>query len=109
MSSNQAVSIANGFLNYLEKEGKKHLLGEVIEQLRMKNSSGSVSVVVQSAIELSAEQKKTLTIEVAKKFETDEIRFEINKELLGGFKIIAGDKVLDYSTKAKLDYISQNI
>ena len=100
-------AIAAGFLNYLDKQRARHLLPEIIKELSISNPT--TEATIQSARELPPAQKKQFMSLIKEKFKIDEVKFEVDKTLLGGTKIILGDQVLDFSARAKLDYFSQSL
>lgn len=63
----------------------------------------SVDVVVDSAFELSASQQEKIVSSLKKRMGREiKLTCKINKELLGGVVIRAGDKVIDGSARTRL-------
>ena len=63
----------------------------------------TVSVVVDSAFELSAAQKEKIVSSLKKRLGREiKLDCQVNKELLGGIVIRAGDKVIDGSARTRL-------
>ena len=63
----------------------------------------TVNVVVESAFELSAAQQKKIISALKARMEQEiKLVCNINKELLGGVVIRAGDKVIDGSARTRL-------
>jgi len=63
----------------------------------------SVNVVVDSAFELSVAQQDKLVSSLKKRMGREvKLTYNINKELLGGVVIRAGDKVIDGSARTRL-------
>jgi F-type H+-transporting ATPase subunit delta len=63
----------------------------------------SVNVVVDSAFELSAVQKDKIVSSLKKRLGREiKLTCKVNKELLGGVVIRAGDKVIDGSARTRL-------
>lgn len=63
----------------------------------------SVDVVVDSAFELSAAQKEKIVSSLKKRMGREiKLTCKVNKELLGGVVIRAGDKVIDGSARTRL-------
>ena len=63
----------------------------------------TVNVVVESAFELSADQQEKITVSLKKRMAREvKLVCSVNKELLGGVVIRAGDKVIDGSTRTRL-------
>lgn len=77
-------------------------IAEIFETLRAE-AEKTLSVEVESAFELTAEQKDKI-ISSLKARHNREIKLvcNVNKELLGGIVIRAGDKVLDGSARTRL-------
>ena len=63
----------------------------------------TINVVVDSAFELSAAQKDKIVSSLKKRMGREiKLECKINKELLGGVVIRAGDKVIDGSARTRL-------
>jgi F-type H+-transporting ATPase subunit delta len=63
----------------------------------------TVNVVVDSAFELSAEQQGKISASLKRRLGRDiKLECNINKDLLGGVVIRAGDKVIDGSARTRL-------
>jgi F0F1-type ATP synthase delta subunit len=106
MSANsESAAIVAGFLKFLDQQGKRHLLPEVIGLLQKQIGPKLPELIVESAIELSASDRQNLTGMLADKERDGEIKFRVNPELIGGFKVIHGDRVLDLSVLSKLNKI----
>lgn len=96
-------TIADGFLAYLKTQKKIDLLPQIIQYLSLKVASLD-RVVIESSLPLSATQKNKLTKQYNKP-----VTFVLNPEILGGIKIIDGDKILDLSLNNKLDNLVTNL
>ena len=63
----------------------------------------TVNVVVESAFELSAAQQEKIVVSLKKRMAREvKLVCNVNKELLGGVVIRAGDKVIDGSARTRL-------
>jgi len=71
---------------------------------------GVVKAVVESAVELTDDEQKTLTEKLAK-VTGKEIRLSalVNPEIIGGLVVKIGDKVIDGSVKNRLDIMKDNL
>lgn len=106
MSENTEIaSIAAGFLRYLDNAGKRHLLPEVVALLQKQLGSKLPELVVESSIPLSDADKQSVINSVADLERSGEIQFKVNPELIGGLKIVHGDRVLDLSVQNRLKKI----
>ena len=102
---NQASAQQRNFVKVLVENQRLLILPEIatlFEALRAE-AEKTVNVVVDSAFELSAAQQEKI-IGSLKARMGREIRLtcKINKELLGGIVIRAGDKVMDGSARTRL-------
>lgn len=64
-----------------------------------------MNIVIESAIELTKDQKQSL----AKKLNHDQIEFKVDPNLIGGLRVISPQKILDLSLKARLAMLKQNL
>jgi F-type H+-transporting ATPase subunit delta len=77
-------------------------IAAIFEGLRAE-AEKTVNVVVDSAFELSAAQQQKITDSLKKRMGREiKLTCKINKELLGGVVIRAGDKVIDGSARTRL-------
>jgi len=104
------LDITNGFWEYLKTEKRISDLPEIIEQLKLKFEKPNNIAVVESTNKLEEIEKNKIIKLLKSNFEWDkEVKFIINPELLGGIKIILGDKILDLSLKNRLEKIYEQI
>lgn len=101
----KAIVQQQNFVKVLVDNQRLLLLPEIVaifEALRAE-AEKTVNVVVESAFELSAEQEEKIS-KALKASMGREIKLacKINKELLGGLVIRAGDKVIDGSARTRL-------
>jgi len=93
------------FVRVLAENKRLQLLPEIRIQFEaLKNERESVAEVdVQSAFELTKEQVADLTRRLEKKTGRKvKATVRVDKELIGGIKVVIGDKVLDGSARAQL-------
>lgn len=77
-------------------------IAEIFEALRA-DAEKTVNVVVDSAFELSAAQQDKITASLKQRMGREvKLVCKVNKELLGGVVIRAGDKVIDGSARTRL-------
>ena len=93
------------FINVLAENQRLLLLPEIasIFEVLKSDAEKSVNVVVDSAFELSAAQQDKIVSSLKKRMGREiKLTCNINKELLGGVVIRAGDKVIDGSARTRL-------
>ncbi|MDO8990848.1 MAG: F0F1 ATP synthase subunit delta [Sideroxyarcus sp.] len=93
------------FIKVLAENQRLLLLPEIVSLFELLKSEAekSVNVVVDSAFELSAAQKDKIVSSLKKRMGREiQLTCTINKELLGGVVIRAGDKVIDGSARTRL-------
>ena len=96
---------AENFLRVLAQNDRLALLPEIREQFEvLKNErEGIVEATVESAFELTDAQLKDIVARLEKKTGR-KVRphVSVDRELIGGVKIVLGDKVIDGSARAQL-------
>jgi len=103
--SGRLTGEAENFIRVLAENGRLNLLPEIRAQFeaRKNEREGVVEAEVQSAFELTAAQVADLVQRLEKKTGRKvRARVHINKELIGGVKLVLGDKVIDGSARAQL-------
>ena len=93
------------FLRVLAQNDRLALLPQIREQFeRLKNErEGVVEAEVQSAFELSDAQLEDLVQRLEKKTGRKvRAQLSLDRELIGGVRIVLGDKVIDGSARAQL-------
>ena len=96
---------AENFVRVLAQNSRLELLAEIRQQFEMlKNErEGVVEAEVQTAFELSEAQLGDLVQRLEKKTGRKvRARVQVDKELIGGVKVVLGDKVIDGSARAQL-------
>lgn len=100
------------FLLALAREGMLDRLPSVVQAFEQygKSDSRPLSGEVISAVELSDEQRATITSDLRGRYgERLELRFGVDPSLIGGLIIRIGDQVLDNSLRARLSAIQRNM
>ena len=96
---------AENFVRVLAENGRLDVLSEIRAQYEvLKNErEGVVEAEVQSAFELDAAQVADLVARLEKRTGRKvKARVSVDKSLIGGVKIVIGDKVIDGSARAQL-------
>ena len=96
---------AENFLRVLAQNDRLELLPEIREHFEvLKNErEGVIEAEVQSAFELSDAQLKDIISRLEKKMGCKvRAHVSVDRELIGGVKIVLGDKVIDGSARAQL-------
>ena len=96
---------AENFVRVLAENGRLNLLPEIRRQFEaLKNErEGVVEAEVQSAFELTEPQLADLVQRLEKKTGRKvRAHVSVDRELIGGVKIVLGDKVIDGSARAQL-------
>jgi F-type H+-transporting ATPase subunit delta len=93
------------FVRVLAENRRLELLPEIRAQYEaLKNQrEGVMEAEVQSAFDLSGAQVSDLVLRLEKKFGRKvKAKLTLDKELIGGVRVILGDKVIDGSARAQL-------
>jgi F-type H+-transporting ATPase subunit delta len=93
------------FVRVLAENGRLGLLPEIREQFdALRNQrEGVIEAEVVSAFELSGPQLADLVQRLEKKTgKKVKAKVQLDKELIGGIKVVLGDKVIDGSARAQL-------
>lgn len=93
------------FVRVLAENGRLQVLAEIRGQFEaLKNErEGVVEAEVQSAFELDAAQLADLVARLEKKTGRKvRARVSVDRELIGGVRVVIGDKVIDGSARAQL-------
>ncbi len=108
--SKTVSDITNGFIKYLKEEKMISDLPEIIEQLKLKSDIPNTVAIVESMIKLEESDKNKIVKLLKDNLNWDKkVEFTINPKLLGGIKIILGDKILDLSLNNRLEKIYEQI
>ncbi len=101
---------AQNFVKVLSENKRLGLLPEILELFdRLKaEQEKTVDVEISTAFPLASEQEKKLAQAIKAKLNRDvKIHSEINKDLIGGIVIRAGDLVIDDSVRGKLHRLAE--
>jgi F-type H+-transporting ATPase subunit delta len=101
----QLSADAENFVRVLAKNSRLELLPQIRVQFEaLKNErEGVIEAEVQSAFELSDAQLADLVARLEKKTGRKvRAKVSIDRELIGGVKVVLGDKVIDGSARAQL-------
>ena len=105
LGEHQSQELSN-FLMLLAENNRLTLLPEIeteYELLKSQNNN-TVDVVIESAFPLAPEQQKLLTTALEKRFNAAvNVTVEVNRALIAGVVIRAGDQVIDDSALNKLE------
>ena len=104
--SGKLTGDAENFVRVLAQNGRLNLLAEIELQFEaLKNErEGVIEAEVQSAFELTKAQVADLVERLEKKTGRKvKTEVRINQDLIGGVRVILGDKVIDGSARAQLD------
>jgi F-type H+-transporting ATPase subunit delta len=96
---------AENFVRVLAENGRLEVLGQVRDQYEaLKNErEGVVEAEVVSAFEMDKAQVADLVVRLEKKTGRKvKARVSVDRELIGGVKVVLGDKVIDGSARAQL-------
>jgi F-type H+-transporting ATPase subunit delta len=99
-------------IRLLAENGKLALAPQLAEAFNAERArrEGRSDVSVSSAFELSAEQERDIAQAMKKRLGTDvTLSVHIDKELIGGVVIRAGDLVIDASLRGRLKQLSQTL
>jgi len=101
---------AENFVRLLAENGRLDVVGEIRAQFEaLRNErEGVVEAEIVSAYELEAAQVADLVAGLERKMgRTVKARVSIDRELIGGVKVVLGDKVIDGSVRAQLGALEQ--
>ena len=103
--SGKLTGDAENFVRVLAENGRLNLLPEIRVQFEVRKNEreGVVEAEVQSAFELTEAQVADLVQRLEKKTGRKvRTQVHIDKDLIGGVKVLLGDKVIDGSARAQL-------
>ena len=99
-------------IRLLAENGKLSLSAELLETFNDERAQreGRSDVSVASAFELTAEQQQTIAEAMKKRLGTEvSLSVSVDKDLIGGVVIRAGDLVIDASLRGRLQQLSQSL
>jgi F-type H+-transporting ATPase subunit delta len=103
---------AENLVRVLAEYGRLELLPEIRNQYEaLKNErEGVVEAEIQSAFEIADAQMKDLVGRLEKKFGRKvHARVTLDKDLIGGVRVVVGDKVIDGSARAQLGALENSL
>ena len=103
--SGKLTGETENFVRVLAENGRLGVLGEIRAQYEaLKNErEGMVEVEIHTAFEMDAAQVADLVARIEKKTGRKvKARVSVDKALIGGVKVVIGDKVIDGSARAQL-------
>ena len=99
--------IAKALFSFISQNVPETQRGELLALLAKKIDQDKEKVFVQSAVDLTDEEKKALEKYLESKIETDNIEYQVDKKLVGGLKIKIGDNLIDRSLATKIGQIKE--
>lgn len=102
--------IAKGLISYLKKTGQLDQLAELtkIQQKKSWSLRTNTETTITSAVELSAAQKKSVEKIINHHFDPSaKIKYQVNKDVIGGLVIKVGNKIIDVSIKHRLEKLRE--
>jgi F-type H+-transporting ATPase subunit delta len=112
LCGDQLSAPQQNFSRLLAENGRLPLLGKIAEQFEAlkANREQAVDVDVVSAIELDDAQQQALVVALGKKLERKvNMQVSVDKSLLGGALIRAGDTVIDGSIRGRLAKLAESL
>jgi F-type H+-transporting ATPase subunit delta len=100
------------FLSLLLTESRLEVLPEIYTLFKEKTeaSRNSASALIQSAFPMNEENQQDFALLLTKKLgKKVNVTVEVNKELIGGVKILVNDLVIDASVKGRLEKLAAQI
>lgn len=99
------------FVKYLITKRRVELLDDIANYIRLTYSHGeAVNVVLQSAFPIDLEIAQRVKDALAQKMgRRMKLYFELDSALLGGIRIVFGNKVIDASIRSKLDEMKKQM
>jgi len=101
-----------GYLKVLASNGRLPLLPQITELFRRlrEEAEKRLRVKVVSAVPLDQEQSDRLREALARRFDREiELENEIDKSVIGGAVVYAGDQVIDGSLRGRLEKLSNSL
>ena len=105
-----ADKIANGFLSFLASKKLDYLLPEILNKLNRYAEQLKETAYVTSAVALNTKENDLLEDFLKKEFGRNlTVKLKIDPQILGGLKIIVGDRMIDQTIIGKLSAIVEKI
>jgi F-type H+-transporting ATPase subunit delta len=98
------LPVSERFLALLVARGRLAQLAEVLGAYRdrVERARGVTQVRVQSARPLSVEEQEALRAALVQRFGAVDLTADVRPELIGGARVVVGDRVLDGTAAAQL-------
>ena len=112
LKNNRVQQIAKGFVKYLENVGQVDQLSELskIQQKQGWLKGVDNTAIIISAVTLKPVEKKNVTQFIKKTFGlSPNIKYQVDKSIIGGLIIRVGNKVLDVSLKHRLEKLRESM
>lgn len=103
---------ARNFLKVLINYRRLSLLPEIASQFEhfRRRHEKRLRVQVTSAVELSRDQRRKLAERLSRRFGSEvEMETDVDKDLLGGLVVRAGDHVIDASVRGRLEKLGREL
>lgn len=103
---------ASGLLNKLKRTNQLKLIPQVLVELsQVEAEYGILEVKVYSATKLSNDQLDSIKNKIKKETDSDQIILKtlIDPDLLGGIKIVYGDKTIDQTIKSRINKLKSQL
>lgn len=98
--------LGRNFVQALVHNGRLELIPQIndLYQALKREHEGALEAKIISALPISDEQSRQLILRLEKKYQRKiSARVEIDPQLIGGVKIMVGDKVIDATVRGKLE------
>jgi len=109
--SNAKPEVQN-FVKLLASKNDMHLLPQILAEFDRRAQHGTLSHLAQvtSAVELKADEKRSLETKLRTKFGAETtFQYALDPQILGGIIVRVGDKVIDGSVAGKLAALKEKL
>jgi len=94
------------FLNLLLDKNRMNIIDGISDEYQKLNSvlNNELNMKIVSAKELNEDEINSLTLKYKGMYSADKVKYtlEVDKEILGGIKVVIGNKIYDGSLKTQL-------
>ncbi|MBU0579090.1 ATP synthase F1 subunit delta [Patescibacteria group bacterium] len=104
--------VANGFIKYLEDSGQINQLAELTRILQKQNwaKANQDEAQIVSCVKLNQAEQKTIEDYLTGNYKSNiKIKYQIDKNILGGLIIKVGNKIIDASLKHRLEKLRETL
>jgi len=112
LKNDKVQQIAKGFIKYLENVGQVDQLSKLskIQQKQGWLKGTENTALITSCVKLKPSEKKDVTEFIKKNFDlSPQIKYQVDKSIIGGLIIRVGNKVLDVSLKHRLERLRESM